>query len=67
MTISRYLKCLILIWRFTVVSKIIGPPEFSQLDPIVSKSCNIECCGNKVYQIMKNMILSQAGLADLNH
>ena len=43
----------------TVVSKIIGPPDFSPLDPIVNKSCNIERCGKKTHQIVANMMLSQ--------
>ena len=44
---------------YTVVSKIIGPPEFSLLNPIVNKSCNTERCGNKMHQIITNMMLSQ--------
>ena len=43
----------------TVVSKIIGPPEFFPLDSIVNKSCNIEYCGNKMHQIVPNMMLYQ--------
>ena len=31
----------------TLVSKIIGLPEFSPLDPIINKSCNIERAGKK--------------------
>ena len=31
-------------------------PEFSPLDPIVIKSCNIWYCGNKMQQIVANMI-----------
>ena len=37
---------------YTVVSKIIGPPEFSPLDSIVNKSCNIESCGIKTHHII---------------
>ena len=33
--------------------------EFSPFNPIVNKSCQIECCGNKMHQIVQNMILSQ--------
>ena len=44
---------------FTVMSKIIGPPEFFPLDPIVNKLCNIELCGKKMHQLVANMMLSQ--------
>ena len=43
----------------TVVSKIIGPPEVSPLDPIVKKSHNIGRCGYKMHQIVANMMLSE--------
>ena len=43
----------------TVVSKIIGLPDFSPLDSMVNKSCNIERCVNKVHQIVTNMMLSK--------
>ena len=33
----------------TVMSKIIGLPEVSQLDPIVNKERNIERCGYKMH------------------
>ena len=59
--ISR-LKSPILKWGIayhTAVSKIIGPPEISSLDPIVNKSCNIERCGNKMHENVPNMMLSQ--------
>ena len=38
------------------MSKIIGPPEFSPLDPIVKESCNIERCGKKMYPLVANMM-----------
>ena len=41
----------------TVGSKITGPPEFLPLDPMVNESCNIERCGNKMHQIVANMML----------
>ena len=44
---------------YTVGSRIIGPPEFLPLDPMVNKSCNIECCGNEMHQIIATMMLSQ--------
>ena len=37
----------------------LDPPEFSPLDPIVNKSCNIERCGKKINQIVANKMLSQ--------
>ena len=43
----------------TVVSKIIGSPKLSPLNPIVNKSCNIELCFNKMHQIVPNMMASQ--------
>ena len=43
----------------TIVSKIIGPLEFFPLDPIVNMSCNVECCGKKMQQIVANMMLCQ--------
>ena len=42
-------------YPYTVVSKIIRPPGFSLLDPMVNKSCNIELCGNKMHQIVAYM------------
>ena len=52
--------------RLTVESKIIGPPEFSPLDSVVNKSCNIERFGNKMHQIDPNMMLSQCLQLGLN-
>ena len=31
-------------------------PEFLPLDPMANKTCNIECCGNKINQIVINML-----------
>ena len=44
---------------YTVVIRITGPPDFLPLDPLVNKSCNIERCGNKMHQLVENMMLSQ--------
>ena len=35
------------------------------LNPIVNKSCKIQCFGNKMHQIVRNMILTQ-GLGQLS-
>ena len=43
----------------TVVAKSFRTPRFFPLNPIVNKSCKIECCGNKMNQIIQNTILSQ--------
>ena len=43
----------------TVGSRIIGPPEFVLSHPIVNKPCNIKCYGNKMHQIVANMVLTQ--------
>ena len=43
----------------TVGSKIIGPPEFLPWDPMVNESHYIECCGNKMHQIVPNIMLYQ--------
>ena len=40
----------------TVVSKIM---EISPIGSFVKQSCNIERCGNKMHQIVANMMLSQ--------
>ena len=44
--------------RPTVGPRSIGPTwpfHVFPLNPIVNKSCNIECCGNKMHQIVANM------------
>ena len=43
----------------TVASKSIQPPDVFPLAPIVNKSYKIECCGNKMLQIVPNMMLYQ--------
>ena len=43
----------------TVVAKSFRTAKVFPLNPIVSKSCKLECCGNKTYQIIQNMILSR--------
>ena len=42
----------------TVVAKSFRTPRVCPLNPIVNKSCKIECCGNKMQQIVQNMILT---------
>ena len=42
----------------TVVAKSFRTPRVCPLNAIVNKSCKIECCGNKMHQIIQNMILS---------
>ena len=53
---NQYSVCL----GSTVVAKIIRTPRVFPLNPIVNKSCKIGCCGNKMYQIIQNMTLSQS-------
>ena len=37
------------------------PQLFERLEFFyVNKSCKIECCGNKMHQVIQNMILSRA-------
>ena len=43
----------------TVGVRCIQPPDVFLLTPIVNKSCNIECCVNKMLQIIKNMMFCQ--------
>ena len=57
-TIGWTTEIKILQCTYIVGKKIIGPPEFSLLDPIVNKSCNFECCGKKMHQIVANMMSS---------
>ena len=42
----------------TVVAKSFWTPRFFPLNGMVNKSCRIECCGNKMHQIVQNMILT---------
>ena len=42
----------------TVVAKSFRTAGVFPLNPIVNKSCKIECCGNKMHQIVQNMILT---------
>ena len=39
--------------------KVCAPLKLFPLNPIVNKSCKIECFGNKVHQIIQNMVLFQ--------
>ena len=40
-------------------SEVFNPPDVFPLIPIVNKSCNIECCVNKMLQIIQNMTVSE--------
>ena len=44
----------------TVVSKNIGHSKFVPLNPLVDKSCNIECFGNIMHQIVVNKMAKSA-------
>ena len=67
-----YDTCFLQLINDTVGSWIIGPPQFFPLDPTANKLCNIEhieccnCCGNKMRQIVANMLLSQYLRLQLN-
>ena len=37
-------------------AEVFNPPDVFPLIPIVNKSCNIECCVNKMLQIIQNVI-----------
>ena len=43
----------------TVVAKFFRIPGVFPLNPIANKSFKIECCGNKVQQIVQNMKLTR--------
>ena len=43
----------------TVGSGVTGPPEFLPLYPIVNSPYNIQCYGNKMNQIVENLMLPQ--------
>ena len=43
----------------TVGIRCIQPPDVFPLTSIVNKSCNIECCVNKMFQIIQNMMVSK--------
>ena len=36
--------------------KVMGHLDIFPLNPIVTKSCKLECCGNKIHQIFANMM-----------
>ena len=40
--------------------KVFGNLEFSPFNPILNNSCKIERYGNKMHQIVQNMILTQS-------
>ena len=44
--------------RLQSPSEMLDPLDVFPLNPIVNKSHNIECCGNKMTQIVANMIVS---------
>ena len=39
-------------------SEMLAPLDVFPLNPIVNKSCNIECCGDKMLQTVTSMIVS---------
>ena len=43
----------------TVGNGSIQPQDVFPLTPMVNKSCKIECCVNKIHQIVQDMILTQ--------
>ena len=43
----------------TLGIRCIQPPDVFSLTPVVNKSCNIQCCVNKMLQIIQNMMVSQ--------
>ena len=50
MYLGMHLQLRLKVWAFS---------NFFPLNPTVNKLCKIECCGNKVHQIIKDMMLSQ--------
>ena len=44
---------------YTVVAKSFRAPTVFPLNPLVSKSYKIECCGNKMHETNKTMILTR--------
>ena len=53
------LTLLIAEYIIQLVAKLLDPLEYLPLDPMVNEACNIERYGNKIPQIITNMILSQ--------
>ena len=47
------------ILQLQLEAKLLDPLAFFPLDPMLNKSCNIERCGNKMNQIVTNMMLFQ--------
>ena len=56
MPLSKEPSCVI---DLQLASEIWDPLEISPLNPIVEKSCNIECCSNKMHLIVANVIVSK--------
>ena len=52
--------------RYTVGISCIQPPDIFPLTPTVNKLCNIECCVNKMRQIIQNIMVSQGLELELN-
>ena len=48
-----------LCFSYTVGIRCNQPPDVFPLTPIINKLCNIECCVNKMLQIIQNMMVSQ--------
>ena len=44
---------------FTVVAKSFWTPRVFPLNPVVNKPCKIKRCGDKMHQIVHNMILGR--------
>ena len=44
---------------YTVGIRCTQPPDIFPLTPVVNKSCNNECCVNKMLRNIQNMMVSQ--------
>ena len=45
--------------------EILKPVGVFLLNPIVNKCCNIECCGNKMHQIVANLVQARSMAANI--
>ena len=45
--------------KVQLATKFLDPPDFHPLLPMVNKLCSNSDCGNKMHQIVPNMMLSQ--------
>ena len=48
----------------TVVVKSFRTPRLCQLNPIVNKSCNLECCSNKMHRTIANIYKTNFAVKD---